>query len=115
MPPCRASAPPESPVPAPRPTSGVLYVIRELHDGDHVRGRAREHNAIRPRDFDRAVVFIEQQDPRARAGRRPGREGFAVREGVANPFAWGVWASGALGNYSRPTQWASTQLAPLVQ
>ena len=38
-----------------------LVLVGEFDDGDDVFGVAREDHAIGARDFDRAVVFVEQQ------------------------------------------------------
>jgi len=35
--------------------------IRKLHNFDYVCGIAWKHDAVRPRNLDRAVVFVEQQ------------------------------------------------------
>ena len=44
---------------------GYLITIRDLDDTDDVGSRSRESDAVRPRDFDRAIVFVEQQFFRA--------------------------------------------------
>ena len=50
--------------------------LREPHDSDHVRSRAREHDAIRPRHLDRAIVLVKQQVLGPRAERRRGPSSF---------------------------------------
>ncbi len=38
-----------------------FVLLGQPHDPDHVRRRARKHDAIRPRHLDRPIVFVEQQ------------------------------------------------------
>ena len=40
---------------------GRLITIRDLDDADDVFGVARENDAIRARDLDGSIVFVEQQ------------------------------------------------------
>ena len=61
MPPSRGMAPPESPVPAPRPTSGTLEFARDLDDRRDIFRGARKHHQVRPVLIDAAVVLVEQQ------------------------------------------------------
>ena len=43
------------------PDQRNLISIREFDDAEDIGGRARKDDAVRPRDFDRAVVFVKQQ------------------------------------------------------
>ena len=45
-PPATGSAPPESPVPAPRATKGTPWSVAERHDRLHLGGGRRQHDAL---------------------------------------------------------------------
>ena len=76
MPPRRAKAPPESPVPAPRPTMGRLVAIGQGHNRDDVFFAGRENDGIGMRLLDGAVVFIEKQILGVGQDSRGAEEGF---------------------------------------
>ena len=59
MPPSRGMAPPESPVPAPRPVSGSMEFAREADDGGDIFGGARKDDEIGAVFIDAAIVFVE--------------------------------------------------------
>ena len=61
MPPSRGIAPPESPVPAPRPTNGTSNSLRQFDDRGDVVGGAREDDQVGRVLVDAAVVFVERQ------------------------------------------------------
>ena len=61
MPPSRGMAPPESPVPAPRPTMGSPNSRAILTMRGDVGGGAREDDQIGTVLVDAAVVFVERQ------------------------------------------------------
>ena len=60
-PPVRASAPPESPVPAPRPTIGTWYFAASFTIAETSGGGARENDQIGQGLFHRPVVFEKQK------------------------------------------------------
>ncbi len=68
-PPLRASAPPERPVPAPRPTMGMSCCAASLTTlGDFFRG-ARKDDDVGAAFFNGAVVFVEEHDLPGRTDR----------------------------------------------
>ena len=89
IPPRRASAPPESPVPAPRPMIGVSCLIREPNDLDDILGGSGKNHAGPAAPFQPSRRIRRAASPREDGGPAPSQAAISNREeeGIHQPVA----------------------------